>query len=327
MKNTTQTPINSKYNFSTTAKDVIDGINLKGKIAIVTGGYSGIGIETEKVLAEAGATVIIPARDIEKAKGAMDNIPNIEIEHLDLMDPMSIDSFAQKFINSQRSLHILINSAGIMAPPLIRDKRGYESQFATNHLGHFQLTARLWPALKNAKGARVISVSSRAQRLGGVNFDDPNFQKTEYDSWKAYAQSKSANSLFAVELDRLGKTHGVRAFSVHPGLIPTTNLGRFSVNGKTTVQELKTNTRKDDTNTKSNEFKTIEQGAATSVWCATNSILDGMGGVYCEDCNIAEAVPYDSLKDNGVRPWAIDKDLAKKLWILSEDLTNVKFII
>ncbi|WP_238900361.1 SDR family NAD(P)-dependent oxidoreductase [Clostridium sp. YIM B02500] len=327
MKNTTQTPINSKYNFFTTAKDIIDGINLKGKIAIVTGGYSGIGIETAKVLAEAGATVIIPARDIEKAKGAMDNIPNIEIEHLDLMDPMSIDSFAQKFINSQRSLHILINSAGIMAPPLTRDKRGYESQFATNHLGHFQLTARLWPALKNAKGARVISVSSRAQRLGGVNFDDPNFQKTEYDSWKAYAQSKSANSLFAVELDRLGKTHGVRAFSVHPGLIPTTNLGRFSVNGKTTVQELKTNTRKDDTNTKSNEFKTIEQGAATSVWCATNSILDGMGGVYCEDCNIAEAVPYDSLKDNGVRPWAIDKNLAKKLWILSEELTNVKFII
>ncbi|MBE6088023.1 MAG: SDR family NAD(P)-dependent oxidoreductase [Clostridium beijerinckii] len=327
MKNTTQTPINSKYNFFTTAKDVIDGINLKGKIAIVTGGYSGIGIETAKVLAEAGATVIIPARDIERAKGAMDNIPNIEIEHLDLMDPMSIDSFAQKFINSQRSLHILINSAGIMAPPLIRDKRGYESQFATNHLGHFQLTARLWPALKNAKGARVISVSSRAQRLGGVNFDDPNFQKTEYDNWKAYAQSKSANSLFAVELDRLGKTHGVRAFSVHPGLIPTTNLGRFSVNGKATVQELKTNTRKDDTNTKSNEFKTIEQGAATSVWCATNSILDGMGGVYCEDCNIAEAVPYDSLKGNGVRPWAIDKDLAKKLWILSEDLTNVKFII
>lgn len=300
---------------------------MKGKIAIVTGGYSGIGMETAKVLAEAGATVIIPARDIEKAKGAMDNIPNIEIEHLDLMDPMSIDSFAQKFINSQRSLHILINSAGIMAPPLIRDKRGYESQFATNHLGHFQLTARLWPALKNAKSARVISVSSRAQRLGGVNFDDPNFQKTEYDSWKAYAQSKSANSLFAVELDRLGKTHGVRAFSVHPGLIPTTNLGRFSVNGKTTVQELKTNTRKDDTNTKSNEFKTIEQGAATSVWCATNSILDGMGGVYCEDCNIAEAVPYDSLKDNGVRPWAIDKNLAKKLWILSEELTNVKFII
>lgn len=327
MKNTTQTPINSKYNFSTTAKDVIEGIDLKDKIAIVTGGYSGIGMETAKVLAEAGATVIIPARDIEKAKEAMNNIPNIEIEHLDLMDPMSIDSFAQKFINSQRSLHILINSAGIMAPPLIRDKRGYESQFATNHLGHFQLTARLWPALKNAKGARVISVSSRAQRLGGVNFDDPNFQKTEYDSWKAYAQSKSANSLFAVELDRLGKTHGVRAFSVHPGLIPTTNLGRFSVNGKATVQELKNNTGKDDTNTKLNEFKTIEQGAATSVWCATNSILDGMGGVYCEDCNIAEAVPYDSLKDNGVRPWAIDKKLAKKLWILSEDLTNVKFII
>lgn len=177
MKNTIQAPINSGYGFSTTAKESIGNINLQGKITIVTGGYSGIGLETAKILAEAGATVIVPARNIEKAQKALDGIENIELETLDLMNPDSINSFAEKFIASKRPLHILVNSAGIMAPPLMRDNRGYESQFATNHLGHFQLTARLWPALKKAGNARVIAVSSRAQRLGGVNFEDPNFGK------------------------------------------------------------------------------------------------------------------------------------------------------
>jgi len=133
--------------------------------------------------------------------------------------------------------------------------------------------------------------------------------------------------LFAVELDRLGKEYGIRAFAVHPGLIPTTDIGRFSLDGKTTTQEIKNNDKKTTTEEQANEFKTIEQGAATSVWCATNPALNGMGGVYCEDCNIAEAVTADSLKGNGVRPWAIDPELAKKLWLLSEDLTGVKFKI
>ena len=327
MKTTIQTSINSVYGSSTTAKDVLGDIDLKGKIAIVTGGYSGIGLETAKVLAEAGATVIVPARNIEKAQKAINGIQNIEVDTLDLMNPDSINSFADRFIASKMPLHILINSAGIMAPPLVRDYRGYESQFATNHLGHFQLTARLWPALKMTDNARVIAVSSRAQRLGGVNFEDPNFKKTEYDKWKAYAQSKSANVLFAVELDRLGKEYGIRAFAVHPGLIPSTDIGRFSLDGKTTTQEIKNNDKKTTAEEQANEFKTIEQGAATSVWCATNPALNGMGGVYCEDCNIAEAVTADSLKGNGVRPWAIDPELAKKLWLLSEKLTGVKFKI
>ncbi|QLY77842.1 oxidoreductase [Clostridium intestinale] len=327
MKNTNQSPINSGYGFSTTAKEVIGDINLQGKIAIVTGGYSGIGLETARVLAEAGATVIVPARNIEKAQKAINGIQNIELEQLDLMNPDSIDSFAEKFMASGRALHILINSAGIMAPPLMRDSRGYESQFATNHLGHFQLTSRLWPALKKAGNARVIAVSSRAQRLGGVNFEDPNFKKIEYDKWKSYAQSKSANVLFAVELDRLGREYGVRSFAVHPGLIPTTDLGRFSLDGKVTTQELKNNDKKTPDKEHTNEFKTIEQGAATSVWCATSPSLNEMGGVYCEDCDISEAVPADSLKGNGVRPWAIDTELAKRLWQLSEELTDVKFNI
>lgn len=327
MKNTIQSPINSGYGFSTTAKEVIGNINLQGKISIVTGGYSGIGLETARVLAEAGATVIVPARNIEKAQKAVDGIQNLELETLDLMNPDSINSFAEKFIASGRPLHILVNSAGIMAPPLMRDNRGYESQFATNHLGHFQLTARLWPALKKAGNARVIAVSSRAQRLGGVNFEDPNFEKTEYDKWKAYAQSKSANVLFSVELDRLGREYGVRTFAVHPGLIPTTDLGRFSLEGKVTTQELKNNDKKTADKEPANEFKTIEQGAATSVWCATSPSLNEMGGVYCEDCDISEAVAADSLKGNGVRPWAIDTELAKRLWQLSEELTGVKFNI
>lgn len=143
MRNTIQAPINLGYGFSTTAKEVIGNINLQGKVAIVTGGYSGIGLETANVLAKAGATVIVSARSIEKAKKAVKGIQNIELETLNLMDPTSIDSFAKRFIASKRPLHILVNSAGIMAPPLMRDNRGYESQFATNHLGHFQLTARL----------------------------------------------------------------------------------------------------------------------------------------------------------------------------------------
>jgi NAD(P)-dependent dehydrogenase (short-subunit alcohol dehydrogenase family) len=327
MRNTIQAPINSGYGFSTTAKEVIGNINLQGKVAIVTGGYSGIGLETAKVLAKAGATVIVPARSIEKAKKALEGIQNIELETLDLMDPTSIDSFTERFIASERPLHILVNSAGIMAPPLMRDKRGYEAQFATNHLGHFQLTARLCPALKKAGSARVVAVSSRAQRLGGVNFEDPNFKRTEYDKWKAYAQSKSGNVLFSVELDRLGKAQGVRAFSVHPGLIPTTDLGRFSLDGKTNIKQIENNNKKPAPKEQADEFKTIEQGATTSVWCATSPLLNGMGGIYCEDCNIAEAVPADSLKGNGVRPWAIDTELSKKLWQLSEDLTGVKFTI
>lgn len=325
-KKTAQAPIQSGFDFWTTAEEVVKGKDLRGKIAIVTGGYSGIGLETSRALAKVGATVIVPARNAQKAKQTLAGIPNVELEDLDLMDPESIDAFSKRFLSSGRPLHILINGAGIMASPLMRDKRGYEAQFTTNHLGHFQLTARLWPALKKSGSARVIAVSSRAQRLGGVNFKDPNFETTEYDKWKAYAQSKSANVLFAVELDRLAKNYGVRAFSVHPGLIPTTDLGRFNTSAKPAPKQIENNGEKPAAHEQADEFKTIKQGAATSVWCATSDALNGRGGVYCEDCNIAEAVLADSLQGSGVRPWAIDPDYAKQLWQLSEKLTGVKFV-
>ncbi|MGN7760755.1 SDR family NAD(P)-dependent oxidoreductase [Paenibacillus sp. 22594] len=330
---TLQAPLATGFNVQTTAKEVIGGLNLTGKVAIVTGGYSGIGLETSRVLAEAGATVIVPARTPEKAKAAVSGIPGLELEVLDLMDPASIDSFARRFIASGRPLHLLINSAGIMAAPLARDTRGYESQFATNHLGHFQLTARLWPALKQAGQARVISVSSRAHRLGGVDLSDPSFERREYDKWKAYAQSKSANVLFAVALDDKAKAYGVRAFAVHPGLIPSSGIGRFleseegGVKPIQTVQPAKEEGELSSGMVQPDFMKTLEQGAATSVWCAVSEQLDGLGGVYCEDADIAEAVPADSVQGSGVWPWAVDLESAGQLWVLSEQMTGVKFNI
>jgi NAD(P)-dependent dehydrogenase (short-subunit alcohol dehydrogenase family) len=325
-KITPQEPIPSGFGQQTTAREALGGRDLSGKTAIVTGGYSGIGLETTRVLAEAGATVIVPARTLEKARASLTGIPRVELETLDLMDPASIDAFAQRFLDSGRPLDILVNSAGIMAVPLMRDTRGYESQFATNHLGHFQLTARLWPALKQAGSARVVSVSSRAIRLGGVDFDDPNFEQREYDKWKSYAQSKSANALFAVALDRRGQKHGVRAFSLHPGVIVTDLSRHLSDEEMRAMGALDEQGRRVAFD-KDREFKTVEQGAATSVWCAVNKQLDGKGGVYCEDVDIAEAVSADALQESGARPWAIDPSLAEQLWQLSEKMTGVKFTI
>lgn len=336
---TNQAPINSGFGFSTTASEIVRYTDLRGKTAIITGGNSGIGLEAVRALAKAGAVVIVPSRNVKKAKKELSGIKNIEIEQIDLLFPESIDSFASRFLASGRPLNILINNAGIMGAPEKKDKRGYDMTFATNHLGHFHLTARLWPALKKAAGARVITVTSRAHRLGGVNFEDPNF-KTNYDNWKAYAQSKTANTLFTVELDRLAKPHGVRAFAAHPGIIPATAISRYILDEKIATETVKNiiksmlgvvnklhilsfiNVMKSD---RADKYKSNEQGAATVVWCATSDTLTGKGGVYCEDCDIAEAVPADSLKPFGVRPWAIDPENAKRLWKLSEELTGVKF--
>ena len=195
-----QKPLGSGFNAASTASDVIKGINLTGKIAIVTGGNAGIGLETTKVLAAAGATVIVPARDTEKAKKNLQGIANVEVETMDLIDPVSIDGFAYKFLATGRPLHLLINNAGIMWVPLRRDSRGVESQLATNYLGQFHLAARLWPALKKANGARVVNVSSFGHQMAPFNFEDPNFLQREYHTLQGYGQSKTASNLFSVEL-------------------------------------------------------------------------------------------------------------------------------
>ena len=215
---TPQAPIGSRFGAASTAQEVIAGHDLTGKVAIVTGGYAGLGLETARVMAAAGAKVIVPARNIEKARAAGENVPGLVFAYMDLMDPNSIDEFADCFLEDDKPLHFLINNAAVMANPLTRDSRGYESQFSTNHLGHFQLTARLWPALVKAEGARVVAVSSRGHVRAGVDFDDPMFESREYLPYVAYGQSKTANALFAVALDALGAREGVRAFSLHPGV-------------------------------------------------------------------------------------------------------------
>lgn len=317
-----QSSLHSGFGATTTATEALAGRDLSGLTAIVTGGYSGLGLETARVLALAGAEVLVPARDMRKAAAALEGVGRAEAGQLDLMDPASIDAYAERFLASGRALHILVNSAGIMAAPLLRDARGYESQFATNHLGHFQLTARLWPALRRAGGARVVSVSSGGHRIAPVDFEDPHFAHRAYDKWQAYGQSKSANALFAAGLDARAAAHGVRAFSLNPGAVFTQLQRHLETDDYRSFGVLD-----DEGRVKSTEqagFKTVEQGAATSVWCATSGQLDGMGGLYCEDCDVAELVA-PGASGGGVCQWAVDTVLADRLWRLSEQLCGLTF--
>jgi len=315
MTMTPQRPIKSGFDSTTTAAEAVAGIDLHGVNVVVTGGYAGIGLETTRALASAGANVLVAGRDPIKAQANIGEIRGVRAATLDLADPKSIDAFANDLLSQDDPVDLLINNAGIMATPLTRDARGYEMQFATNHLGHFQLTKRLMPLLE-LRGARVISLTSAGHRFAAVDLDDPNFERTPYDRWKAYGRSKSANSLFAVELDRRMCDRDVRAFAVHPGRILSTELVRYISDEDLIAAGIK---RPDGTLDQSTT-KTIPQGAATTVWCATSSQLENMGGVYCCDCEIAELVPDDSTSLTGVRSWAIDPEIAAKLWDLSEKL-------
>lgn len=329
--NALQKPIGSGFTANSTTADVIKGIDLSGKMIIVTGGYAGIGLETVKTFVNAGASVVVPARDVAKAAKNLEGVQNVTIEAMDLMDPASIDVFAEKFLRTESPLHILVNNAGIMWVPQQRDGRGYESQLATNHLGHFQLTARLWPALKKAGSARVISVSSYGHQMAPFDFEDPNFERRDYDTLSGYGQSKTANNLFAVELDRRGKNFGVRAFSVHPGSVNGTDLGRVAP--MDLFKQMGTHDADGNLFPEvAKKLKTIPQGAATTVWCATSPQLANLGGLYCENTEVAEVDlgniehHYDEpLTLRGVQPYSIDTEDAKRLWTLSEDLTGVQF--
>ncbi len=318
-----QKPINSGFNAKSTTVDVIKGINLEGKIAIVTGGNTGIGLETVKTLSKAGATVIVPARDIEKAKRNLAGIPNVELEELDLANPDSIDKFAEKFLESGRPLHLLINNAGIMWVPLRRDNRGFESQLAVNYLAHFQLTARLWPALKKANGARVVNVSSGGHQFSDFNFEDPNFLNREYETLLGYGQSKTAVNLFSLELDNRAKEFNVRSFALCPGAVGETELSReapldlfqklgYVDSEGNLLPEVKAS------------LKTIPQGAATTVWCATSPLLNDLGGVYCENVDVA-LLSSDVSIIGGVKAYSLDENNAKKIWKLSEEMTGITF--
>ncbi|MFJ2606274.1 SDR family NAD(P)-dependent oxidoreductase [Streptomyces sp. NPDC087425] len=313
---TAQHTIGSDFGATSTADDVLRGIDLTGKLALVTGGYSGIGLETTRALTRAGAQVVVPARRRAVAAEALADLDGVEVDELDLADLESVRAFSERFLATGRSLDIVIDSAAVMACPETRVGPGWEAQFATNHLGHFALVNRLWPAIAPG-GARVVSVSSRGHHFSGIRWDDLQWEHG-YDKWQAYGQAKTANVLFAVHLDRLARDAGVRAFALHPGGILTPlqrHLARAEMVERGWIDA-------DGTPLNPRGFKTPPQGAATQVWAATSPQLDGLGGVYLEDCDIAEpAVAGDER--SGVRSWAIDPDLAARLWSLSADLTGV----
>ena len=319
-----QKPLRSGFGARSTGSDVIGEMDLKGKIAIVTGGNTGIGLETTKTLAAAGASVIVAARDLEKARKNLQGIPNVACEALDLIDPKSIDCFTDTFLQSGTPLHLLINNAGIMWVPLRRDSRGIESQLATNYLAQFQLVSRLWPALKKANGARVINVSSQGHQFASFNFDDPNFLARDYETLQAYGQSKTASNLFALELDNRARAFNVRAYSLHPGSIHGTELGReaplelfikmgFCDSQGNILPEVVAS------------LKTVPQGAATTIWCATSPLLNDIGGVYCEDADVARLADPSGVGVPGVQGYSLNEDNAKRLWTLSEELTGITF--
>ncbi|MGM0348710.1 SDR family NAD(P)-dependent oxidoreductase [Streptomyces sp. Adlamb9] len=313
---TAQHKIGSGFGATSTADEVLEGIGLSGKLALVTGGYSGIGLETTRALVKAGARVVVPARRPETAEQALAGLPGVEVDELDLGDLESVRRFAERFLASGRGLDIVIDSAGIMACPETRVGDGWEAQFATNHLGHFALVNRLWPAIAPG-GARVVSVSSRGHHAAGIRWDDIHWRRG-YDKWEAYGQAKTANVLFAVQLDKLGRDAGVRAFALHPGGILTPlqrHLAQEEMVERGWIDE--------DGNLLHPEvFKTPQQGAATQVWAATSPQLDGLGGLYLEDCDIAEPAP-DTDDREGVKDWAIDPEQAARLWTLSAELTGV----
>jgi NAD(P)-dependent dehydrogenase (short-subunit alcohol dehydrogenase family) len=320
-----QVPLGAGFTAASTAGEVIEGISLAGKVAIVTGGYTGIGLETTKTLAAAGATVVVPARSLAKAQENLAGVANVELAEMDLLNPDSIDAFAETFLASGRPLHLLIHNAGIMFVPLRRNNLGLESQLATNYVAPFQLTARLWPVLKKANGARVINVSSQGHQFGPFHFEDPNFEQREYETLAAYGQSKTALNLFSLELDNRAQALGVRAYAVHPGNIWGTELAReapleilqqfgfYDAQGKVVPEVVAS-------------LKTIPQGAATTIWCATSPLLNHLGGVYCEDADVATLAVGPEMSA-GVKPYSVDAAAAKRLWQLTEELTGISFDI
>jgi NAD(P)-dependent dehydrogenase (short-subunit alcohol dehydrogenase family) len=338
-----QQPLSSRFGHETAAAEVVEGLDLQGKTIVITGGHAGTGLEATRALASAGANVIALARDVDRARENLRGLANIEVEYVDLLVPESIQVFAEKFLASGRPLHVLINSAGIMGIPLERDRRGYERQFATNVLGHFALTAQLLPALKQANEARIVNLSSRGHRAGGVIFEDIHFERTEYSGMRAYAQTKTALILLTVKEDALLRAHGIRAYAVHPGPVPASDLFAAGHVGtpshhKTQHARLRAKLARALHVTEVLNFirrpknagdlyKTVQQGAATTVWAAVSKDLDGIGGVYLEDCNVAVVVPNGSAAPFGVRPWALDAEAAERLWQLCEDMTGIRFAL
>jgi NAD(P)-dependent dehydrogenase (short-subunit alcohol dehydrogenase family) len=313
----------SGFDAHSTTDDVLAGVDLAGRVAAVTGGSGGLGLETGRALAVAGAHVILAARSADKLGAAIDTIraahPSASLEPLvlDLGDVGSCRRAANSLAAKQDRLDLLINNAGVMCTPFGRTADGFETQFGTNHLGHMAWTLPLLDLLSSssipARPSRIINLSSAGHRFGDVDFDDPNYERREYDAWGAYGQSKTANVLFSVGLEQRLTERGVRSAAVHPGGIHT-DLGRHM----TPEMRIDIQSRIKQSNPGGFEWKSVEQGAATTVWAATTPTLADSAGVYCEDCNVA-APDRDGVA-GGVRASAVDPQRAAQLWERSEQL-------
>ncbi len=320
----TQAPIDSGFGMRSEPTEILEGVDLAGKRVVITGGYSGLGLETTRALVDAGAAVTTPARRPDHARQvfADEAIEGVEVAALDLADLSSVEAFANSQLASGAPIDMMIDNAAVMACPEARVGDGWESQFGTNHLGHFALVNRLWPLLAAAGaagGARVVSVSSTGHKLSPIRWDDLHFADGAYDKWVAYGQAKTANSLFAVQLDRLGESSGVRAFALHPGGIMT------PLQRHLPQEEMIAMGWVDEEGNVNEMFKSTTQGATTTLWCATSPQLDGMGGVYCEDCDVAAiSDPADpNARFIGVSQHAVDHGEAERLWAVSAELTGV----
>lgn len=312
----------TRFGHDTTTSEVLEGIDLSGRVALVTGASGGLGEETARALAEKGAHVILTARDMPKGEAAAERIrastgnPRVEVESLELGSFASIRAFAERVLARHPALHMLVNNAGVMACPFGKTSEGHEMQFGTNHVGHFLMTCLLVPALRRGAPSRVASVSSRGHHASKVVFDDIHFERRPYDKWDAYGQSKTANILFAVELERRLGASGVHASALHPGVIMT-ELARHLV-----PEDLETlRTRSPNMPL---VFKTLEAGAATSVWAVTAPELEGRGGLYLENCRVAEINDAEGAAE-GVRTYALDPEAARRLWQVSEELVGQRF--
>ena len=315
------------FGFDTTADEVLADKDLSGRIVFITGGYSGLGKETARAMAAKGAHIIIAGRDASKAQEAAEEIgeatsAKVEAITCDLGSLASVRQCAVEANERFDRIDLLINNAGVMACPQGETKDGFERQFGTNHLGHFLLTNLLMPLLERGENPRIVNLSSRGHHTDRVHFDDPNYTNREYEKWQAYGQSKTANIQFTVGLEeRLGKK-GIHSYALHPGGI-ITNLGRHLSQEDMTALMERIRKNAHAKGEQPQPLKSIPQGAATTCWVATADELQGRGGVYAEDCHIAQQ--DDDSASGGVRSYAVDKGNAERLWKMSEEMVGQQF--
>jgi len=323
----------ANFGAKSTTEDVLAGVDLKGKHILVTGVSAGLGVETARALVAHGADVVGAARDLEKAKRATSEVSkaaaetgaSFELVELDLASLKSVRAAADKLLADGRLFDVIIANAGVMATPFGKTADGFETQFGTNHLGHFVFVNRIAKLIKD--GGRLVNLSSSGHRFSDVDLNDPNFETTPYEPFVAYGRSKTANILFAVEFDRRHRDRGVRATAVHPGGIAT-ELARYMPEGTIEAWFHQIQEQRAAAGEPPFEFKSIPQGAATSVWAGVVASADEVGGKYCEDCQVGELIPADSqvsVSGRGVHAYALNPERAKALWKKSEEMVCETF--